>query len=180
MESSVHDSSFSATWAGSSLLAGVQRVLVASSVMTVFGYLTDEPYRSLTLPENNNAERQLRRLTVKDDPPCPDRQTESNFIYCQTKIIGEELSRRASEGRSVIGIRFGWVNIRDHPGETWYRTVWLSHRDLCAFVDRCLSAPVDLCGTFFAVSNNARLWLDLEAAKNELHYIPLDGATELS
>ena len=147
--------------------------------MTVFGYLSCEPYSSV---KTNDQPIPLRPLTVQDDPPVLDRRSESILAYCQSKIDVEEMSLALSEGRSVIVVRFGWVNILDQANEEmWYRTVWLSHRDLCAFIDRCLEAtPSDLSGIYFAVSNNHRGWLDLQRAKNDLDYIPVDGAPELS
>ncbi|CAF4096229.1 unnamed protein product [Rotaria sp. Silwood1] len=59
--------------------------------------------------------------------------------------------------KSMIGARFGAVNIENKPDTTWNRTLWLSHRDLCSFISKALEAPLNITGIYFVMSNNHRL-----------------------
>lgn len=162
----------------------VKRILFASSVMTVFGYLEYEPYRSIENETFNDETmlNHLRQLKVDEDSPLPDRKTEGNQLYSETKILAEQMTNDFIEktNKSIVTMRLGWVNIYDNPGTTWLRTVWLSHRDLCLFVDKVLQSPLNINGIYFVTSNNHRSWLDINKAKQDFNYIPLDGATNIN
>ncbi|CAF4330732.1 unnamed protein product [Rotaria sordida] len=94
--------------------------------------------------------KDLRKLTIADDPPIPDLQTPGNIAYSQNQ-----------------------------PGTTWARTVWFSHCDVCLFIDMALQAPLYISGTYFAMSNNHRLWVDLDDAKRDFGFVPHDAAEKL-
>ncbi len=125
--------------------------------------------------------KDLRKLTVADDPPLPDVRTPGTAAYDQSKIIGEQMAADIvkNTSKSIICVRFGSVTIQDQPGTTWLRTVWFSYRDVCLFMDKALEAPLNVSGTYFAMSNNHRLWVDLDDAKRDLGYVPQDGAEKL-
>ncbi|CAF1412625.1 unnamed protein product [Adineta steineri] len=166
---------------------GVHRIIYASSVRTVFGYLTREPYLSIFNEtfDDKTMLKDLRKLTVLNDLPLPDIQTPGNKAYDQSKIIGEQMAQEIiknnnNNSKSIICARFGWVNIMDEPGITPLRTVWFSYRDVCSFIVKALEAPLNISGIYFAMSNNHRLWLDLDDAKKDLGYIPQDGAEKLA
>ena len=150
---------------------------------TVFGYLTREPYLSIYNDtfDDTTMLSNLRRLTVALDPPLPDLETPGNTAYDRSKIIGEQMALQIVKNtrKSIICARFGWINIEDQPGITWLRTVWFSHRDVCLFMDKALEAPLSVSGIYFTMSNNHRLWVDLEDAKRDLGFIPQDGAKKL-
>ncbi|CAF1209773.1 unnamed protein product, partial [Rotaria sordida] len=57
--------------------------------------------------------------------------------------------------------------------------VWLSHRDLCLFIDKVLQAPDNISGIYFLTSNNHRRWVDLDDAKRDFDFVPQDGAEKL-
>ncbi|CAF3516906.1 unnamed protein product [Rotaria sp. Silwood1] len=162
---------------------GVRHIIYASSVMTVFGYINYEPYHSIFNGTFNDTTmlNNLRKLTVSDDPPLPDTQTLGNTVYSQSKIIGEQMAMEIVKNgsKSIICARFGWANVDDQPGETWLRTVWFSHRDLCSFIDKVLQAPEYISGIYFIMSNNHRLWVDLDDAKKDFDFVPQDGAEKL-
>jgi len=151
--------------------------------MTVFGYLTREPYLSIfnNTFDDTTMLKDLRKLTVADDPPLPDIQTPGNTAYCQSKIICEQMAMDIVKNNSIsiICVRFGGIEIDDRPAKTWIRTVWFSHRDLCLFIDKALQAPLNISGIYFGVSNNHRLWVDIDSAKRDLGYVPQDGAEKL-
>jgi nucleoside-diphosphate-sugar epimerase len=151
--------------------------------MTIFGYVTREPYLSIFNETFDDATmlKNLRKLTVADDPPLPDIQTPGSTIYGQSKIICEQMAMDIvkNTSKSIICIRFGDISIYDQPRTNWYRTIWFSRRDLCSFIDKALQAPQHISGIYFGVSNNHRLWLDLDDAKRDLGYVPQDGAEKL-
>ncbi len=78
--------------------------------------------------------------------------------------------------KSIICARIGGVKINDQPTNDWYSTNWLSHRDLCWFIDKALEAPLNISGIYFVISDNHRRWVDLDHTKNDLGYVPQDGA----
>jgi hypothetical protein len=125
--------------------------------------------------------KDLRKLTVADDPPLSRAETPGFTAYDQSKIIGEQMAAETvkNSSKSIICARFGWVNIEDQPGTTWLRSVWFSHRDVCLFIDKALEAPLDVSGTYFVMSNNHRGWIDLDSVKNDLGFVPQDGAEKL-
>jgi hypothetical protein len=81
--------------------------------------------------------------------------------------------------KSIICARIGLVSVDNQPGTRWNRNHWLSYRDLCSFMEKAIQAPPHISGIYFAVSNNHRLWVDLDDAKRDLEYIPQDGAEPL-
>ncbi len=84
-----------------------------------------------------------------------------------------------NSSKSIICARFGWVNLQNQPGTTWVKTAQLGHRDVCSFIDKALEAPLDVSGTYFVMSNNHRLWVDLDDAKRNLGFVPQEGAEKL-
>ncbi|CAF1214950.1 unnamed protein product [Rotaria sordida] len=125
--------------------------------------------------------KNLQKLTISNNPPLPDTQTSGHEVYSQSKIIGEQMAIDIvkNSSKSIICVRFGWVNIDNQPGNTWSRTVWLSHRDLCLFIDKVLQAPDNISGIYFLTSNNHRRWVDLDDAKRDFDFVPQDGAEKL-
>jgi nucleoside-diphosphate-sugar epimerase len=151
--------------------------------MTVFGYLKYEPYLSIFNEtfDDKTMLKNLRKLTINDDPPDPNDQGIGEKIYSESKIIGEEMAKDIVKNgtKSIISVRVGGVNIDNQPGTTWLRTVWFSYRDVCSFFEKAIEAPLYISGTYFATSNNHRSWLDLDDAKRDLGYVPQDGAEQL-
>ena len=162
------------------ILAGVCRIIYASSIRIVFGCLTREPYLSIFNDtfDDETMLHSLRKLTVADDPPSVDLQTPGTTAYWESKVVGERMAACVvqNSAKSIICVRFGGVNIDDQPGETWRRPSWLSYRDLCQFIDKVLEAPPEMSGTYYATSNNHRRWVDLEDARRDFGFVPQDGA----
>jgi uronate dehydrogenase len=133
------------------------------------------------------------RLTT-DLPPRPglryvvDGQPRDSTAYACAKLFGERLGKCHSEasGIEVIAVRIGWVwrggaNVPDNlPRERgdWFRLMWLSDRDFCHLMERCLLA--DLPGRFLIVngmSDNTGMAWDLESTCRILGYQPQDDVT---
>ena len=141
----------------------------------MFGYLTQEPYRSIAAQTLDDSVP-IRKLTVSNDPPIDAVCTPTDQAYFQSKLRGEEMAREARD-KNTICARFGWINARDEAADgAWEATVWCSHRDLCEFADRALDALVrKQNGTYFVCSDNYQLWLDMDDAKRDLGFAAKDG-----
>jgi nucleoside-diphosphate-sugar epimerase len=154
-------------------LAGVRRVVYASSNQVVFGYQADEPYR-----EQMN--RLKEDLPLEHLPPILHTQpTRPMNFYACSKVWGEALAHLYAyqHGLSCIVLRIGWVVAEDQPRGKWGRTVWCSQRDIVQLVERCLLAPENLkFDIFFGHSDNQYNLVDIDHARQVLGYEPQDGA----
>jgi hypothetical protein len=141
----------------------------------MFGFMTQEPYRSISAQTLDDS-IPVRKLTVADDLPIDAVFTPADQAYFQSKLIGEQIAH-ATRGKNIICARLGWINTRDEaPDNSWESTVWCSHRDFCEFADRALDALVRKeSGTYFVCSDNYQLWLDMNDAKKNLGFVAKDG-----
>lgn len=148
--------------------------------MVLFDYFIREPYCSITNGSVDDVTllKGFEKLSVAQHPALPYCQTPEKRAYTESKIMGEQMAAEIvkSTSKSIICVRIGSVNINNQPEADAVRTVWLSYRDLCSFIDRALEAPLNISGTYFAISNNYRSCIDLEDARRDLGYIPQDGA----
>jgi uronate dehydrogenase len=157
--------------------AGVQRVIFASSNHVMGGY-KDDPSVPLLSP---------------DTPPRPGTRYEvqgeqrDSTPYAAAKLFGERLGRCYADmrGLSVIAVRIGWVRpgenlARDVPPERgpWFRFMWLSNRDFCQLMERCIEAR-DLPAFVIinGMSANTGMPWDIETTKKLVGYVPQDDVT---
>jgi uronate dehydrogenase len=157
--------------------AGVPRVVYASSNHVLGGY-KDRP--------------EPRRLTT-DLPPLPgaryvvNGEQRDSTAYGSAKLFGERLGKCVSEahGLSVIAVRLGWVTpganrAQDVPAEReeWFRLMWLSNRDYCQLMEKCITADASV---RFAVVNgmsaNTGMRWDVEHTRQVVGYEPQDDIT---
>jgi nucleoside-diphosphate-sugar epimerase len=153
-------------------LAGVKRVIFASSGAAVTGYENDFPYSALVKGEYDKVPSSWPMLTA-ESPVRP------NNLYGASKVWGEALGRYYSEAfnMSVICLRFGRVKMEDKPTTPRDFTVWCSLRDAAQMLDRCIVAPEDLrFDILYVVSNNRWRHRDIEHARKVVGYSPQDGA----
>jgi uronate dehydrogenase len=159
------------------LQAGARRVVFASSNHVMGGYQDDAVVDRIT-PEL---------------PPRPgahyvvDGEARDSTPYASAKLFGERLGKCLAEahGLSVVAVRIGWVRPGDNRAEdvpaergAWFRLMWLSNRDFCHLMERCLLA--ELPGRFAVVngmSANTGMRWDLEATRRLLGYEPRDDVT---
>lgn len=155
--------------------SGVKRVVYASSNHVMGGYQDDPEPACLTT----------------DIPPRPgthyvvEGQRRDSTAYASAKLFGERLGKCYSEahGISVIAVRIGWVR----PGENraqeippergpWFRLMWLSNRDFCQLMEKCILADSSL---RFAVVNgmsaNRGMRWDIDHTRELIGYEPQDG-----
>ncbi|CAF0887268.1 unnamed protein product [Didymodactylos carnosus] len=160
----------------------VEMIIYASSVMTIYGYLENEPYSSLL--KNIRPQEALKKITL-NDPPIPSHLNPSFEAYCMSKIYGEKLARQYSstDGNvKFVCVRLGWINTTDDVTSDLYdwsdKSVWCSHRDLCQFFDRVLENQLKMkqFQIYFVSSNNDYCWFDMDNGREDLNYVPQDGA----
>jgi nucleoside-diphosphate-sugar epimerase len=157
--------------------AGVRRLVYASSNHVMGGYKDD--------PED--------RLLTTNLPPLPgthyeaDGEQRDSTPYGSAKLFGERLGKcyAESEGLEVVAVRIGWVRPGDNlpqdvPQERgpWFRLMWLSNRDYCQLMERCIVA--ELPERFVVVngtSANTGMRWDIEQTRHLLGYQPQDDVT---
>ena len=154
-------------------LAGLRRVVLASSNHVTGLYERDEPYASVVAGRYEGLDpRRLRRLTA-DDPIRPDGP------YGVGKAFAEAAGRYYSEvfGLSVICLRIGTVNRSGRPEVPRHFATLLTHSDLVHLVRCSLDAPDSVrFGVYYGVSANKwRLW-DIDEARAQIAYLPGDDA----
>ena len=156
-------------------LAGVKRVVFASSGNAIRGFELEPPYDAIAEGRYDDVPEDFRKVTHNDVRP-------SN-IYGAAKVWGEALGRHFSDahGLSVLCVRIGRVKRSNVPEGPRERSVYLSHRDISQILQRCIDAPDDLLyDVFLATSNNRWGYRDLEHAREVLGYVPQDSAEDFS
>jgi len=153
-------------------LAGVQRVVYASTIMVVFGYDCTEPYRSLLAGRFEDVSLSDLRPIRHDQAPRP------REYYTVSKVCGEGLAHMyaATHGLSCLVLRVGWVLAEDRVPERWGESVYCSHRDIAQIIERCVAAPDSVrFDIFFGLSDNRYNLADISHAREVLGYAPQDG-----
>lgn len=114
-------------------------------------------------------------------PLGPDEGVAPDSLYGASKAFGEALGRYYAEafGLSVICVRIGWVFPEYLPQNPGWRRMWLSYRDLRQLFAKSLTADVGF-GIYYGVSNNTPMRYDLENARVELGYQPVDDSLDHS
>ncbi len=107
--------------------------------------------------------------------------------YGSAKLFGERLGKCFADahGLSVIAVRIGWVQVGENrpqditpDRDTWFRLMWLSNRDYCHLMERCLLA--ELVVPFVVVngmSANTGMRWDIGYTRRLLGYEPQDDVT---
>ena len=154
-------------------LAGVSRVIFASSGAVISGWERAEPY--LALSEGRYEGLRDWPMITKDTPLRP------SGLYGASKTWGEALARQYSDahGLSVICLRIGRVRAEDRPMEPREFAVWCSRRDVARMIDRCLAAPATLrFDIFFVASRNRWGYRDIDHARRTVGFEPVDAAED--
>lgn len=155
-------------------MAGVKRVIFASSGATVSGWQRHEPLKSIIEGRYDSVPTAWKPL-AHDTPIHP------AGIYGCTKVWGEALARDFTEAFdiSIICLRFGAVTAEDRPTSTAMIPAWCSKRDAAQMVERCIAAPSSLKFDIFNVISKSR-WAvrDISRAREMLGYEPQDSADD--
>jgi nucleoside-diphosphate-sugar epimerase len=154
-------------------LAGVARVLFASSGATVAGWEREPPLSHVVAGRYEQVGT-LPKLT-HESPLRP------GGLYGASKVWGEALARHYADtyGVSVICLRIGRVKAEDRPSGPRDRSVWCSQRDVVRMIVAGIEAPAAVrFDTFFVVSNNRWSYRDVEHARAVIGWTPLDSADD--
>ncbi len=154
-----------------SRLAGVKRVVFASSGAAATGFERIAPYDAISEGRYDQVPEDFAKIT--HDTTWP------NGIYGAAKVWGEALGRHFADAydMSVLCVRIGRVNEENRPTNAGEFSRYLSHRDIAQILQRCIDAPDDLdYDVFFATSNNRWGYRDIEHPRKVLGYEPQDSA----
>ena len=157
-----------------SRLAGVKRVICASSVQVSSGYRKEEPYSRVTKSPGQG-------LPPDVAPVSHTWPTRPTNIYACSKIWGEALARAYSDthGLSCICLRIGWVLAEDRPPRPESNDIWCSQRDIVQLAQRCIDARDSLrFDIFYGMSDNRGRWVDISHARDAVGYVPRDRAED--
>lgn len=154
-----------------SRLAGVKRVVAASSIMVSDGHRQQEPYTAMM-------ERRVSDIPDDFQIISPDIPAEPRGIYGASKVWSESLAKVYSHthGMSCICIRIGQVE-RDRPRPPQGADIYVSQRDIVQVIEKSINAPDDVrIGTFYGMSNNDYRWVDISQARDVIGFVPEDRA----
>jgi nucleoside-diphosphate-sugar epimerase len=151
-------------------LAGVKRIIFASSIMVNSGYKAEEPYRSIYQKRHADLPPQIP-LVTHEMPTRP------LHMYSSSKVWGEALAHlyAYTHGISCLCLRIGWVADPDRPPEPSGRFEWCSQRDIAQLVECCINAPQTVrFDIFYGVSDNPYRWVDIAHARQVVGWVPQD------
>jgi nucleoside-diphosphate-sugar epimerase len=108
--------------------------------------------------------------------------------YGSAKLFGERLGKCYAEihGLSVIAVRIGWVRVDENRAAElppqrgpWFRNMWLSNRDFCHLMERCIEAKPDVGFAIInGMSNNTGMRWDIEHTRKVVGYEPQDDVSK--
>lgn len=179
---------------------GVKKIIFASTVMMMWDKLTQEPYKSIcdgTFKAKLSTEQILRTDLRKDfdieqlKKLCGE-SFQNVFTYMDSKRFGEEQAVKfTQQGGSSLIMRLGWVNTDNSPyvckeendkkfvaGQPSHSrdSVWLSVEDAASFSQSCIKSVLkskeNSLQIYYAVSNNAHCFFDIEKSRRELGWKP--------
>ena len=154
-------------------LAGVKRVVFASSGNSIRGFERVHPYDAIAAGRYEEVPEDFPRITHEMIRPAD--------LYGAAKVFGEALGHFYSDayGISVLCVRIGSVRQENRPREVRERSIYLSHGDVAQILQKCIDAPSDLdYDVFMATSNNKWSYRDLTHARDVLGYVPQDSADD--
>jgi nucleoside-diphosphate-sugar epimerase len=152
-------------------LAGVKRIIYASTMQVVHGYGKEEPYASLMRGDFANTPPGSFAPVSHLQPPRP------LNLYASSKVFGEALAHTYahSHGLSCICLRIGWVADPEPPNDRSIAAHWCSQRDIAQLVQRCIDAPAGLrFDIFHGLSQSVYNMADIQHARDVLGYAPQD------
>ena len=152
-------------------LAGVKRVVFASSGAAIRGWDSVAPYDAIAAGRYEDVPETWSKIPHDAVWPV--------WIYGAAKVWGEAIGRVFSNDRgiSVLCVRIGTVNASDRPRDVREFSTYTSQRDVVDILQRCIEAPDNLkYGIFYALSNNKWGVRDLEHGRRMLGFEPQDDA----
>lgn len=135
---------------------GVRRVIFASTNHVYDGY-------------------RGKGIMVREDMPVA-----PGGLYPASKVFGEALAHAYawSSGVSAICLRIGNFPANNRPTAKSVAR-WISARDMCDLVRRCIEVENTPYAVLNAVSENDERWLSLDAARDLVGYVPADNGSAI-
>jgi len=152
-------------------LAGVKRVVFASSGSTIKGFESEHPYNVIAAGDYDKAPSSWDKITHNMSRP--------DGTYGAAKLWGEALARYFSDeyDMSVLCVRIGRVVEENRPRDVRDFSAFLSHQDAGEILHKCIEAPSSLkYDVFFATSDNKWGYRDLDHPRDVLGFVPKDSA----
>ncbi len=152
-------------------LAGVKRVVFASSGATIRGLDYVEPYTTLAEGRFEEMPDTFEKVTVDQVRPMG--------VYGATKVWGEALGRVFTDTHdiSIICVRIGSVRPENRPLTGREYSVYFSHHDVATLLRAAIDAPDELkYEIVFGTSDNQWGYRDLEHTRDVLGWTPRDSA----
>ena len=156
-----------------SKMAGVRRVIFASSNHATGNYENDSPYREIVAGQYEKLTPGSFDLVNTDMPVRPDGP------YGIGKAFGEATGRYFADeqGLSVMCLRIGTLNVESRPMNLRQFATLLTHGDLVRLVKVCINGPDSIrFGIYYGVSNNKWRFWDISNSQREIGYQPKDNA----
>ena len=156
-----------------SKVAGVRRIVAASSITVSQGHRMQEPYKAMM-------ERRQADIPDNVEMITPDIPAEPRSLYAATKVWTESLARTYAHrhGLSCICVRIGQVE-RDRPRPPQGADIYVSQRDIVQIFERCINADNSLrFEIFYGMSNNDLRWVDISNAQQKVGFAPQDRAED--
>ena len=153
-------------------LAGVKRVIFASTGATVIGYEQESPWSELVSEQDSETPNSWANVT-RDSEPKP------HSLYGVSKLIGEDLARYFvnTTDMSIICLRIGGVGAEDVVNGIRGRSIYCSHDDMAQMAVKCVEASESVrFDIFYVVSNNKYGYRDITHAREVVGYKPTDSA----
>ena len=154
-------------------LAGVKRVIFASSNHATGMYENDNPYTNIVAGQYDGIEAGAFKRVTTVMPIRPDGP------YGIGKVFGEAAGRFYSDeyGLSVMCIRIGTLNKESRPSGARQFATLLTHADLSRLIRSCIEGPDTVkFAIYYGVSNNKWRFWDIENSMIEIGYQPEDDA----
>lgn len=155
-------------------LAGVKRLIAASTMQVSNGNMQQEPYLAIIEGRHQDVPENFAKVKGTDLP-------RPRNLYAASKVWSESLAQvyAYSHGMSCLCIRPGWVVAEDRPPNAESGHLWCSQADIAQLIQRCIDAPEDLrFAIYYGVSDNQWRWVDLEEALHQVGYLPADRAED--
>lgn len=154
-------------------LAGVKRVIFASSGSVTAGWEREKPIADLVDGNYEDVPETWDCLTHETLP-------RPAGLYGCTKLWGEGLARHYADSTemSVICLRIGGVSAENRPLTTRHYSVWCSQENIARMVVACVEAADGLkYDVFYVVSNNKWAYRDMVHAREVLGF-EAEGSAE--
>lgn len=144
----------------------------------IFEAASQAGVRRIVFASSNHATGMLDQQ--RQWPIDPHGPVAPDSLYGVSKAFGEAIGRYYAENSelTVACLRIGWVIRKHRPDNPDWRRMWLSFGDLGQLVRKALGADINF-GIYYGVSANVPMRYDLDNARRDLGYEPVDNSADV-